>query len=261
MIHPAATVELQSLFYELKQLDQVSSAEYEGRKYRIIHELAEGQYYEAKSYFVKGLESSDPDYRYACISALTTHWRDADEEIIAGLLRIAQTDPENMVRLIAVDSLGILRIQDAFSTLQKIAENKKESVQLRETAYNALLNLPRPPAKNSVAFDLSAEGAEWLKELETLDKQNAIEMDSKCDLILKLGEARFYQASSYLAAGLKHPDPDYRSACLHVLTLPDWTQKVDVTPQLKQIAEDDPDKHVQRIAKLALERMKNKKTR
>ena len=92
MTYPPDIITASKLFQELNTLDESSPGEYDAKKYELIHDLAEVKYYATKEYFVEGLSSKDPDYRWACISVLVTHWQDDDPKIIAFLLDMIEND-------------------------------------------------------------------------------------------------------------------------------------------------------------------------
>lgn len=141
MTYPPSNCESQRLFSELKRLDMMPGDEYNARKYEIIHDLAEAHFYEAKSYFISGLENPDPDYRWACISALVTHWQSRDAHVISALLNMAENDPDVGVRDIAISSLGTLKLQEALPLLKRIVEHDKEPLGIRKTAYLSILEI------------------------------------------------------------------------------------------------------------------------
>jgi HEAT repeat protein len=129
------------LFDELKALDSTTNAEFNARKYTIIHDLAEAHFVEARSYFLAGLDNPDPDYRWACISALATHWKDTDPQLISKLTALTEHDPDAQVRMISAESLGRLQVYSALPTLKRIVENEQEGTQNRQTAYEAILRI------------------------------------------------------------------------------------------------------------------------
>lgn len=141
MTYPPDMKEASKLFQELNTLDKGSPGEYDAKKYELIHDLAEAKYYPAKEYFVEGLSSKDPDYRWACVSALVTHWQDDDPRIIAFLMDMIENDPDGQVRDIAVSSLGILSIQDALPLLKDITLNEREDRITRKAAYVSILRI------------------------------------------------------------------------------------------------------------------------
>jgi len=144
--YPPGPERSRELFQELKELDEkYPEKEYpetlHPRKYEIIHDLAEAHFYEAKEYFTRGLDSSDADYRWECISALVTHWGAAEPQIVSKLRDMAENDPDEQVRLIALDSLGNLRIQSSLSQLRVVALDDGEPPDIRRTAYRAILKI------------------------------------------------------------------------------------------------------------------------
>jgi HEAT repeat protein len=145
MTYPPDHAECRRLFAELKHLDTSSGHEFNDRKYEIIHDLAEAHFYEAKPYFVAGLESPDPDYRWTCISALSTHWQDDDAEIVSMIYTMARIDPDVSVRDIAISSLGILKVREALPFLKQVFEIEQDQG-LRKSAYLSILKIvERPP--------------------------------------------------------------------------------------------------------------------
>lgn len=148
MAYPPNEEESRALFVELQELDSAPSKGYVTRKYEIIHDLAEARFYEAKPYFISGLDDPDPDYRWSCISALITHWQARDSQIVSRLLNMARNDPDASVRDIAIDSLGILAVQESLPLLKQIVENSQEDPDLRKIAYLSILRtLDRPLAE------------------------------------------------------------------------------------------------------------------
>ena len=145
MNYPPDHDECLILFEELRQLDASTGHEFNGRKYEIIHDLAEGQFYEAKPYFVQGLTNPDPDYRWYAISALFTHWRLTEPELISRLIEMALSDEEALVRIIAMSCLGWLsaQIPDAKNVLEQIANDQNEEPDIREIAEKELANIHR----------------------------------------------------------------------------------------------------------------------
>jgi len=141
MTYPPPYPECVRLFDELKVLDSTTKAEFNSRKYEIIHDLAEARFVEARPYFIAGLDNPDPDYRYACISALATHWHDTDPQFVAKLIELAEHDPDTQVRMISTSSLGQFKLRSALPTLKRIVENKQEDTQHRQTAYEAILRI------------------------------------------------------------------------------------------------------------------------
>lgn len=154
MTYPPKRGEALKLFRELKRLDATTGSEYNARKYEIIHDLAEAHLYDAKSYLVEGLESRDPDYRWACISALATHWRDKDDRIVRKLLEMAEHDPDIQVRMIAIDSLGrSLAIPESLPTIRRVIEDENEDLDLRKIAYISFQSIPGHPPKKALKID------------------------------------------------------------------------------------------------------------
>jgi len=141
MTYPPSKEECVNLFSELKKLDSAIASEFTPRKYEIIHDLAEAHFYEAKPYFVSGLESGDPDYRWACISALVTHWSADDSNIVDKLMEMAEQDSDVDVRIIAISSLGFLKIRNAKPLLEKISASGTEEKHIVETAQKTMRNL------------------------------------------------------------------------------------------------------------------------
>jgi hypothetical protein len=135
-----------ALFQELKELDEKYPQKdypqtFHPRKYEIIHDLTEAHFYEAKEYFIRGLDSADADYRYECISALATHWGLTDSHIVSKLIDKAKYDPDEQVRLIALDSRGNLRIQSSLSLLKGIALDDEEPSGIQRIAYRAIVKI------------------------------------------------------------------------------------------------------------------------
>ena len=147
MSYPPSYSDGQELFEELKLLDSTTNDEFNQRKYVIIHDLAEARFLEARPYFVAGLENPDPDYRWACISALATHWQDTEPRFIAKLLDMARNDPDTQVRMIAIDSLGRLKVRVALTVLKRIVENEDEDPFHRQMAYEAILRILGCPSE------------------------------------------------------------------------------------------------------------------
>lgn len=153
--YPPGPERSRALFQELKELDEkYPENEYpetfHPRKYEIIHDLAEAHFYEAKEYFTRGLDSPDADYRYECVSALATHWGLTDSHIISKLVDKAKFDPDDQVRLIALDSLGNLRIQSSLSLLKEIALDDEEPSDIRRIAYRAIVKISGRPLPSIV---------------------------------------------------------------------------------------------------------------
>lgn len=155
MTYPPSYRDCQKLFEELKQLDTFRSAQPFSRKYEIIHDLAEAQFYEAKPYFIKGLNSSDPDYRWACISALATHWQ--DRQIIPKLLEMAENDPDETVQEIAISALGMFKVKEAIPLLKEIIKFKGNNLFIQKIAYLALLRIGDYPAEKVLELAMQDE--------------------------------------------------------------------------------------------------------
>lgn len=144
--YPPGLERSRELFQELKELDRKFPANeypetYHPRKYEIIHDLAEARFFVAKEYFIQGLDSADADYRWECISALVTHWGLDEPLIVSKLVDRAKNDPDEQVRLIALDSLGNSRIPNALSLLKQIVLDEEEPPDIRRTAYRAILKI------------------------------------------------------------------------------------------------------------------------
>jgi HEAT repeat protein len=61
---------------------------------------------------------------------------------------MARNDPDASVRDIAIDSLGILAVQESLPLLKQIVENSQEDPDLRKIAYLSILRtLDRPLAE------------------------------------------------------------------------------------------------------------------
>ncbi len=152
MAYPPKHSQCEQLFAELRRLDAQPGHEYDARKYEIIHDLAEGRFYEALPYFVEGLQSPDPDYRWACISALVTHWRYGNDQIVSKLLDLAETDPDEQVKQIAIDSLGILKVRRAVPLLRRTIEAPEDTPDIRKAAYLSLLRIVNFPEEEVFAL-------------------------------------------------------------------------------------------------------------
>src|SRR5258708_33379986 len=139
MTYPPSQAECAIMYDELKRLDASGTVEVDNRKYTIIHDLAEGHYFEARQYFTAGLNHLDPHYRYACISALGTHWQDKDSAFIGKLLDMAESDKDGFVRLISAHILGWFRVPAALPILKRIVEMEAEDPTVRQIAYDAIL--------------------------------------------------------------------------------------------------------------------------
>lgn len=138
MSYPLKEEECLQLFEELKKLDASSSAEFSPRKYEIIHDLAEARFFEAKPYFVSGLNNPDPDYRWACVSALVTHWQESDQRIVDRLVEMAKFDSDTQVRMIAISSLGFLKVKSAKPMLEELSKSSTEDPDIAQAAREAL---------------------------------------------------------------------------------------------------------------------------
>lgn len=136
--YPPSHEECERLFHELTTLDTQHRNQYCARKYEIIHDLAEAKYYEARLYFINGLNHSDPDYRWACISALATHWQDDDQTIVVVLKNIASDDSDPQVRMLAIDSLANLNVRSAVPLLQRILQDSSQDPDILDTTRKAL---------------------------------------------------------------------------------------------------------------------------
>jgi HEAT repeat protein len=141
MNYPPTHDQAMRLFEELKSLDAETGSVFNSRKYEIIHDLAEANFFEAKPYLAAGMKNPDPDYRWECISALVTHWGLTDPQIISGLLELAATDPDVQVRYIAIASLGQLKVKQSLPLLKLIAKDSSSDPLLTETAYISLLEI------------------------------------------------------------------------------------------------------------------------
>lgn len=142
MGYPPTHEECKRLYAELKRLAGSTRASDRKRRYEIIHDLAEAGFLEAKDYFIRGLDSEDPDLRWACISALVTHWRDDSPRIVTKLTRLAEADPDEQVRRIAMDSLGILKVAAALPLLKRVVQRReKETEFVVVGAYAAILRI------------------------------------------------------------------------------------------------------------------------
>jgi|GEM_PF-5445040 len=144
--YPPDLARSRELFQELKELDRKFPADeypetFHPRKYEIIHDLAEARFFEAKEYFIQGLDSADADYRWECISALVTHWEIDEPLVVSKLVDKAKNDPDEQVRLIAIDSLGNLQISNVLSLLKQIALDEEEATDIRKTAYRAIIKI------------------------------------------------------------------------------------------------------------------------
>jgi len=128
-----------TLFKRLQELDEQNDFGTAEERYNIIHDLAEAHFYEATDYFIKGLENSDPDYRWYCISALATHWQVKSPDFIQKLLFLAEHDDDIVVRDIAIDSLGYLSVKEGVSVLRQIIINTQEPLDIRQSASYAFL--------------------------------------------------------------------------------------------------------------------------
>ena len=152
--YPPGPEASEKLFARLKQLDATTGVDYNPKKYKIIHDLAEAHFYKAKPYFIAGLDSPDPDYRWACISALATHWQDADELIVNKLLSMAEDDPDVQVRMIVVSALGrSLQIKESLPTLKRIIENRQEDIDVRKIAYLSYTSIPGHASEERLVLD------------------------------------------------------------------------------------------------------------
>jgi HEAT repeat protein len=141
MTYPPTLEKCQKIFKHLKDLDTKNETEYNSEKYELIHDLAEAEFYEAKSYFIKGLDSDDPDYRWACLTALVTHWK--EKTIILKLFEMAKNDGDTDVKYLAISSLGILKEKKALPLLKKILLGPENNY-IKQSAYIAvsrILNL------------------------------------------------------------------------------------------------------------------------
>jgi HEAT repeat protein len=146
MEYPPTLEKSARLFAELQKLDSAGNPQTLRIRYEIIHDLAEAGFREAKDYFLEGLENPDADYRWACISALVTHWQEREPELILKLEAIAESDPDEQVRWIALDSLGILRVEEALPLLKKIVlERGGESDYIVSGAYGSILRIMGHP--------------------------------------------------------------------------------------------------------------------
>ena len=140
-MYPPSPAECVVLFEELKRLDLVPAADFTPRKYEIIHDLAEAHFYDARPYFVEGLANPDPDYRWACISALIIHWKDSNSTLTSKVIAMAELDPDVQVRMIAVSSLGFLELHSAIPLLERIANSNTEDADVIGAAKDALAKL------------------------------------------------------------------------------------------------------------------------
>jgi len=171
MTYPPDHAESQRLFEELKRLDEKAGDEQAATEYEIIHDLAEAHFYEAKPYFVAGLNNPDPDYRWHCISALVTHWRVADEEVVSRLLDIAENDTDITVRDIALASLGTLKVQEALPLLKRIVQDEPADQDLQKTAYLARLEILGHPPEEIEALWKSFHMADFRNQREKHDDE------------------------------------------------------------------------------------------
>lgn len=144
MPYPPNATECAELFQELKELDSRYASEYAPRKYEIIHDLAEAHFYAARPYFQAGLDHPDPDYRWACISAVATHWEDKEDFLVRKLMNMAQHDIDDDVRLLAASSLGFLRVSEAEPLLRAISQSTSEEQGIIDAARRALIELRSP---------------------------------------------------------------------------------------------------------------------
>jgi HEAT repeat protein len=166
--YPPGQEEAKQLFEELVRLDNSESKGFDNRKYELIHDIAEAHYFQAKDYFLLGLDNPDPDYRWACISALATLWRITDAEFTKKIMGLAETDPDLTVRDIAIDSLGRLKIKEAFQILMKIAKNEAEMIELREKAAISVLRIRNIyPKGNRNTVDRKED---WISRIEELNE-------------------------------------------------------------------------------------------
>lgn len=158
MTYPPNSFECQKLFQELLKLDELDRGENNYRKYEIIHDLAEACFFEAKPYFFEGLNHPDADYRWACVSAIATHWQ--DRKIIPRLFELVENDPDSSVRDIAISSLGMFKVKKALPLLKKIITSNKDDLHLQKIAYAAILRImdypPREVLELAIRDDFSS---------------------------------------------------------------------------------------------------------
>ncbi len=175
MSHLPTSQDCQRLFKELKQLDERTGFEFNARKYELIHDLAEGHWYEARFYLLTGMDSPDPDYRWACISALVTHWQGREPRIISRLMEMALHDPDEQVRQIAIDSLGIVKTREALPMLRQIIENSHEPADLMKAAYLSIMRILDYPLAEVDALwsnlDASSVSKDLLNKISNLPER------------------------------------------------------------------------------------------
>ena len=146
MAYPPSESEARAMFNELKHLDTSTGVEFDARKYEIIHDIAEAHFYKARPYLIRGLDSKDPDYRIACISALVTHWQYKDDYVVSRLFEMAVNDPDEEAQYMAISSLGFLKVEKSLPLLKNIVEeNLNKPDWLQKEAYLSILKILHYP--------------------------------------------------------------------------------------------------------------------
>lgn len=97
------------------------------------------------------LKHTDPNCRCAALSLLTDHWKAGEANTIA-LEVIALTDPETMVRCVALFCLGSIyrntRNARVGRILAQVATDESQHPKTREAAYKGLLDLAGVPVQD-----------------------------------------------------------------------------------------------------------------